>query len=254
MMAIHGGIDNIAENLRPYAGVAGTAHEIVRAYAGVNGVARLVYSKAILPPAYQQVEYIEGTGTQYINTGVYLSVNSLAMECDIQLTTNSYAGSTSAYLFGGYGGSSARFFVLCYASGGSNPKRLSLACGSGYRVESSNADTNRHVFKIDMANTKVYKDGTSVSTTSGSWSKGTNASTWLGVLNGGSSSGAANACVQAKCYGAKMWQNDELIHDYYPCYRKSDDEPGLYDIVTDTFLTNAGTGTFGVGPKYEQQL
>lgn len=33
-----------------------------------------------------------------------------------------------------------------------------------------------------------------------------------------------------------------------PCYRKSDNEPGMYDIVNDVFYTNAGTGSFAVGP------
>ena len=32
--------------------------------------------------------------------------------------------------------------------------------------------------------------------------------------------------------------------DLIPCYRKSDDEVGMYDTVSRTFYTNAGTGTF----------
>lgn len=34
----------------------------------------------------------------------------------------------------------------------------------------------------------------------------------------------------------------------YPCYRKKDDVAGMYDIVNNVFYTNAGTGTFEVGP------
>ena len=41
--------------------------------------------------------------------------------------------------------------------------------------------------------------------------------------------------------------DDTLVHDYVPCYRKSDSVIGLYDLVTDTFLTNQGTGTFRKG-------
>lgn len=33
-----------------------------------------------------------------------------------------------------------------------------------------------------------------------------------------------------------------------PCYRKSDLEPGFYDVINNIFYTNVGTGTFGVGP------
>ena len=42
-------------------------------------------------------------------------------------------------------------------------------------------------------------------------------------------------------------RNDELMTDLIPCYRKSDNEPGMYDTVTGTFYTNSGTGSFTVG-------
>lgn len=37
------------------------------------------------------------------------------------------------------------------------------------------------------------------------------------------------------------------LHHYIPCYRKSDNVIGLYDIITDEFKTNAGTGSFTKG-------
>ena len=43
----------------------------------------------------------------------------------------------------------------------------------------------------------------------------------------------------------KYWDNNEnLLRDMIPCYRKSDNVIGMYDKVSNTFLTNAGTGTF----------
>lgn len=33
-----------------------------------------------------------------------------------------------------------------------------------------------------------------------------------------------------------------------PCYRKSDNEPGMYDVINNVFYTNVGSGSFGVGP------
>ncbi|MBR3423660.1 MAG: hypothetical protein IKG80_04140 [Clostridia bacterium] len=45
-----------------------------------------------------------------------------------------------------------------------------------------------------------------------------------------------------------FWESGaDPVHYYVPCYRKSDNEIGLYDLVTDDFLTNAGTGTFRKG-------
>ena len=42
-------------------------------------------------------------------------------------------------------------------------------------------------------------------------------------------------------------RNGEEIVSLVPCYRKSDNVIGAYDTVTDTFYTNAGTGTFTKG-------
>lgn len=45
-------------------------------------------------------------------------------------------------------------------------------------------------------------------------------------------------------YSARLWDNNGvIIRDYIPCYRKSDNTPGMYDLVTSTF--NPGTGTSG---------
>lgn len=38
-----------------------------------------------------------------------------------------------------------------------------------------------------------------------------------------------------------------LICDLLPCYRKSDLEVGLYDVINNVFYPNAGSGTFTVG-------
>ena len=42
---------------------------------------------------------------------------------------------------------------------------------------------------------------------------------------------------------------DTINHSVFiPCYRKADNEPGMYDIINDVFYTNSGSGTFVVGP------
>lgn len=52
-------------------------------------------------------------------------------------------------------------------------------------------------------------------------------------------------------YTVKAFQyydnDDNLICDLVPCYRKSDGVIGVYDIVRKIFLTNAGTGSFTKG-------
>ena len=42
-------------------------------------------------------------------------------------------------------------------------------------------------------------------------------------------------------------KNNIQIIDLYPCYRKSDNVAGMWDKVSSSFLTNAGSGTFIIG-------
>ena len=37
-----------------------------------------------------------------------------------------------------------------------------------------------------------------------------------------------------------MYYNGTLVRDFIPCYRNSDNEIGLYDLVNDIFYTNQG--------------
>ena len=50
-----------------------------------------------------------------------------------------------------------------------------------------------------------------------------------------------------RLYYLKMYSDGDLVRDYVPCYRKSDSVIGLYDLVSKTFYTNQGSGTFTKG-------
>lgn len=54
---------------------------------------------------------------------------------------------------------------------------------------------------------------------------------------------------RAKVYYMQLKQENDLVRDFVPCYRKSDNEVGLYDLVTQTFFTNQGSGSFTYGTE-----
>ena len=41
-----------------------------------------------------------------------------------------------------------------------------------------------------------------------------------------------------------IYDGDEKVREYYPCYRKSDNAIGLFDKVSNTFFPNLGSGIF----------
>ena len=50
-----------------------------------------------------------------------------------------------------------------------------------------------------------------------------------------------------RIYSMTMYFNGVKIAEFVPAMRNSDSEVGMYDIVRNQFLTNAGTGTFSYG-------
>ena len=74
------------------------------------------------------------------------------------------------------------------------------------------------------------------------------------ILFGGSFDGNSPTPISAynmKVYRLKIYEEDELVREYVPCYRESDNEIGLYELVNNVFYTNNGTGTFNKGNDIE---
>ena len=67
----------------------------------------------------------------------------------------------------------------------------------------------------------------------------------FGVFASGSGSGTVP--FVGRVYYVTVSANDGVVLNLIPCYRKSDGEIGMYDTVSQTFFTNAGTGTFAKG-------
>jgi uncharacterized repeat protein (TIGR02543 family) len=54
--------------------------------------------------------------------------------------------------------------------------------------------------------------------------------------------------ASGEVYYLKIYDNDELVGNFIPAKRNSDNVLGMYDTVTGVFKTNAGTGIFTAGP------
>ena len=70
-------------------------------------------------------------------------------------------------------------------------------------------------------------------------------SIYLFALNSSGTLDNRNCVV--KLYRYKLYENDVLVRDFVPVYRKSDNVAGLYDTINDVFYINQGTGSFTVG-------
>lgn len=183
---------------------------------------------------YQQVEYIESTGTQYIATD-YIPNNNTRTVCDFQIVTPS-----ATFIFGVRKTTSTLAWTLNQSSG-SSPVWYTSYNNSG-NTNLGKLDTQRHV--IDKNKNEIYIDGVLKRTFT---EEDFTCEKPLSIFACNFNSVAGYGCSSIKLFSFKIYDNDVLVRDYIPCYRKSDNVAGLYDLVNETFLENAGSDSFIYG-------
>ena len=186
-----------------------------------------------LPDGYTQVEYIESTGTQYIDTGVIPNQN-IQMVVDAQFTnvsgTVSFAGSRNSESSDGDGA----YFGWISVSG-----NLRSYYYNSFAVVAT-ADTARHIYTKDKNQTLI--DGSLLNTATAQQFRNSTYSIYLFANN----EGRANFHASVRIYSCQIYDNGALVRDFVPCVNNTG-ITGLYDVITANFYQNAGTGTFTMG-------
>jgi len=197
--------------------------------------------------AYIPLEYIESTGTQYIDN-IIKPNKDYSFEIKYKHTVSTgyqtlfavYDGITG-YSYGFMAGSASKGN---YAYSG-NSKTFTLAY-----------DTNTiYTLYYDGVNKKVYRNGTEIVNFSDlpGFSGTTGVAPRLfQMISGEHYSGSFNYPFKGYAYGFKVYDdNNIIVRDLVPVKRNSDNAIGMYDIVSGQFFTNAGTGDFIAGPVIE---
>lgn len=205
---------------------------IKRIYKGLS----LVWKKSLLPIEYQQVEYVETTGTQYFDTGVPLK-SSLKMIVDWVYKD---ASSGNSYTGGHIGSPGNRWLVGSQRNG-----NYYFAVGTS-NLATEFAYGNRDVVEVYWADKASYVKVNGVKATNANFAgfalaDEPNYTFYLSAVN---RNGEPASIPKLTIYNCKFYQNDTLVRDYIPCYRKSDNVIGMYDLVEGEFYVNQGTGTF----------
>lgn len=186
-----------------------------------------------LPSGYQQIEYIESTGTQYIDTGLK-GTNNTEVELDIQYVDTETSNSTR--LFGARTGQSKAIFI------GSLQATTSSFYVNFNSTNFSSANTlglGRH--KIELKDNTVYVDGAAIYN---NLNTSTEFTTDYNLILAGANTSGTIASAKAKYFGCKIWDNGVLLRDFIPAYRESDGAIGMYDVVNNVFYTSASSEQF----------
>lgn len=227
---------------------------------------------SILPDGYTQVNYIEATGLQLINTN-YVPTQNTVVEVDFK--SNKTADEPFTSLFGvQYSGTEGRFYVLF---GSTNTIQVNIprnALQYACLLENGNIEYNnapstgaywtndRAKYVLDIANkiVKINDRTWDLSRLTGDFVSPANSLRLLSRFNGNTGTPDANRS-KGLLYGAKIYEGTTLLHNYIPCYRNSDNEVGVYDIVGDSFYASSSTTPFTYGsvatlpnPDYPQDI
>ena len=201
--------------------------------------------KSLLPIEYQEVDYIQSTGTQYIDTGIVPTTNTEVIfkgrimallpasnNADILCGVRSQsAGHNARYMPCSINGT-IKSYRSVYGTGG--------ATGNFTYEEEHYIDINNDYSQI------VIDENISTSITN----TFIPSSNHLCMFASGDDNSTPSYYSIGRIYYCKIIdKSSDILREFIPCYRKSDNVAGMYDLVNNIFYINNGTGTFIIGPK-----
>ena len=183
---------------------------------------------SLLPIEYQQLEYIESTGTQYIDTGIQLNNNSFSAEVAFQATRNL---------------SENWIFAVWYRS--------------GWRAGQSQPNVFDKNYGFTYSQVQTFDDYT-IATSEQNTTK--NIPITVQIF-GQKDESNLQRFGYYKLYYCIVYSNKKEIKNFIPCYSTTTvtdvngkqcpaETKGLYDLVEGEFYTNQGSGDdFKAGPN-----
>ena len=187
-----------------------------------------------LPSNFKQLEYIQKPNGSYIDSGIKYKSENIKEEIIASFT------SPSGGMFGAQNQPTTKSAGLIYGN--------ILYIGSIY--DSTTLFSTQKSNVTIIANNGLYdilKNGTIVKTGSYTGSVQSDYTWWVGGMNTGQTTSATSV---GNIYSVKLWDDGDLVFNGVPVRRVSDGAIGMYDTVTGTFKTNAGSGTFTAGPDF----
>lgn len=188
--------------------------------------------KSILPDGYVELEYIEGTGTQCIDTGIYPSSDLLCKieieDCILPIEAE-YGILGSSWVNNG--------FFLSYS-------KNSIRWHTRNVVPHIDTDISKRI-KIKVSYSELYVNGNIVPV-SGS---GEDVQTTICIYTTGEYKQGFGFMGRFKLFCVEFIRNGKLISKLIPCKNSTSDKVGVYDSIRKVFLGNVGTGVFACGPE-----
>lgn len=191
-------------------------------------------------PYDAEVEYLESTGTQWIDTGI-LCVDGQMTSARFRFTQPN----STEYLFGVSLARTAFYHIGHYFNPGYGGEAFSLASYSAHLVAEADSSWHEAVLDSTSGNRHVVFDDAVTPDTSTYTSPGS-LSLVLFARRTNSATVSNYAHAQVSSCSIRDTSTGELIQDLVPV--RKDGVGYMYDRVSGQLFGNAGTGAFVIGP------
>lgn len=179
---------------------------------------------------YDHLEYIESTGTQYINTG-YQPGNTTGIEIEVMLF-----GNDKRLLIGSRNETDTRFWI------GTVNNDSYFGWNTNVNIESPKETIVTLSMNFLNCRTRQY-NGIDFGGKLDAHSK-----VCPIYIFGGNDNGNLNSSVSHdRIYSVKISEGSEIIRSFVPARNKTTGEIGLYELIEGKFYVNEGTGDFVAG-------
>ena len=196
---------------------------------------------------YEQLEYLEASGTQYIDTGHVIA--STTFSADMEISSGVNVSGTIGH-FGGnqdaLNGHAFNFkdgtyglwvaFAKNNTSTGSKTKHGGPFSANAVQTLHYGFNGNQRTITVNGSSKTESFNGSIIS-----------ANTYR-LFSNGCVGGCNDIMLTGRIHWYKIYENSVLIYDFIPVRRTSDNVLGMYDRVSGQLFTNDGTGSFTAGP------
>lgn len=249
MAKLYIGVANKAKEVKNwYIGVGDKAKKVKKAWIGVGDKAKLFYTASRVPDEYQEVEYIyRDYPWSELNTNV-TPTNDINIICELMLLQN--GGNSDGLVFGTIDNDN---FGLIHTFSVSEQKPCICFMK---KYNSSNLINNTFVNKKILINFNYYSSSinkytNSIDETNYSFQYNDD---YVPRQDVGKIYLFKSLDLDKRIYNCQIYKNGTLIRDFIPCYKKSNNIAGLYDLKNNLFFTdtnslNSDPTKFGVGPN-----
>ena len=194
-----------------------------------------------LPEGYTAVNYLQSSGTQWIEMGVAPNQNTKAV---LKIKINKFNGINGFSLIGSRTDANSDDQFTTYLDDYNGTRFLFRVDGRTEAISWKGLTTDK-IYIVTLSGTEMkaeLEDGTTVFSKTFSVNDFTSTVT-MALFR---AKGVSGTYFQGRIYSCKHYSGDELIQDFQPCL-DAEGVPCMFDFVSQKSFYNKGTGSFTWG-------